>query len=78
MSRHRHARTQNAPRRRTRQNHHPRRPHPAHARNQRQGFVLTSTIQFDRIIAATVKIHRLTRITRDAYITDSGAVDTLW
>ena len=35
-------------------------------------------IQFDRIIAATAKIHRLTLITRDANITDSGAVDTLW
>ncbi len=34
--------------------------------------------QFDRIIAATAKIHRLTLITRDANITDSGAVDTLW
>ena len=35
-------------------------------------------IQFDRIIAATAKIHRLALITRDANITDSGAVDTLW
>lgn len=34
--------------------------------------------QFDRIIAATAKIHRLTLITRDANITDSGVVDTLW
>ena len=35
-------------------------------------------LQSNRIIAATVKIRRLALITRDANITDSGAVDTLW
>jgi len=39
---------------------------------------VTSPIQFDRIITATAKIHRLALITRDANITDSGIVDTLW
>jgi PIN domain nuclease of toxin-antitoxin system len=34
--------------------------------------------QFDRIITATAKAHRLTLITRDANITDSGVVPTLW
>lgn len=34
--------------------------------------------QFDRIIAATAKVHRLTLITKDANITDSGVVSTLW
>lgn len=34
--------------------------------------------QFDRIIAATAKVHRLTLITKDANITDSGLVSTLW
>ena len=34
--------------------------------------------QFDRIITATAKAHGLTLITRDANITDSGVVATLW
>ncbi len=34
--------------------------------------------QFDRIITATAKVHRLPLITRDANITDSGVVETLW
>ncbi|HLP01067.1 MAG TPA: type II toxin-antitoxin system VapC family toxin [Opitutaceae bacterium] len=34
--------------------------------------------QFDRIITATAKVHRLPLITRDANITDAGVVDTLW
>jgi PIN domain nuclease of toxin-antitoxin system len=34
--------------------------------------------QFDRIIAATAKIHRLSLITKDANITDAGIVATLW
>jgi PIN domain nuclease of toxin-antitoxin system len=34
--------------------------------------------QFDRIITATAKVHRLPLITRDANITDAGVIDTLW
>lgn len=34
--------------------------------------------QFDRIITATAKTHKLTLITKDATITDSGIVSTLW
>lgn len=34
--------------------------------------------QFDRIITATAKLNRLTLITRDANITDSKVVSTLW
>jgi len=34
--------------------------------------------QFDRIITATAKIHRLALITKDANISDSSAVSTLW
>jgi PIN domain nuclease of toxin-antitoxin system len=34
--------------------------------------------QFDRIIAATAKIHRLPLITKDANITDASVVATLW
>lgn len=34
--------------------------------------------QFDRIIAATAKVHRLTLITKDANITDADVVSTLW
>jgi len=41
-------------------------------------LALPSGDQFDRIIAATAKVHRLTLITRDANITDAGVVATLW
>jgi PIN domain nuclease of toxin-antitoxin system len=34
--------------------------------------------QFDRIIAATAKIHRQPLITKDANITDASVVATLW
>lgn len=34
--------------------------------------------QFDRIITATAKLHRLTLITKDANITDAGIVPVLW
>lgn len=34
--------------------------------------------QFDHVIAATAKLHKLTLITKDANITDSGVVNTLW
>lgn len=34
--------------------------------------------QFDRIITATAKVHKLTLVTKDANITDSGIVTTLW
>lgn len=34
--------------------------------------------QFDRIIAATARIHGLTLITKDANITDAGVVPVLW
>jgi PIN domain nuclease of toxin-antitoxin system len=34
--------------------------------------------QFDRIIAATAKIHRLPLITKDPNIIDAGVVETLW
>ena len=34
--------------------------------------------QFDRIITATAKIHRLTLITKDANITDASVVPILW
>ncbi|GAB5559718.1 MAG: type II toxin-antitoxin system VapC family toxin [Synoicihabitans sp.] len=34
--------------------------------------------QFDRIITATAQVHRLTLITKDANITDSGIVPCLW
>lgn len=34
--------------------------------------------QFDRIIAATAKVHRLVLITRDANIADTEVVPTLW
>ena len=33
--------------------------------------------QFDRIIAATAKIHRLPLITKDANTTDAGVVETV-
>lgn len=34
--------------------------------------------QFDRIITATAKVHRLPLITKDANITDAGIVTTVW
>jgi PIN domain nuclease of toxin-antitoxin system len=34
--------------------------------------------QFDRIIAATAKIHRLPLIAKDAIICDSSAVSAVW
>ena len=34
--------------------------------------------QFDRIITATAKIHKLPLLTRDANITDSAVVPTIW
>jgi PIN domain nuclease of toxin-antitoxin system len=34
--------------------------------------------QFDRIITATAKVHRLPLITKDANITDAGVVVTVW
>lgn len=34
--------------------------------------------QFDRIITATAKVHRLTLITKDANITDAEIVTTVW
>lgn len=34
--------------------------------------------QFDRIIAATAKVHRLVLLTKDANIADSGVVATAW
>lgn len=41
-------------------------------------LALPHSDQFDRVITATAKLHRLTLITRDANITDSGIVSTLW
>jgi PIN domain nuclease of toxin-antitoxin system len=34
--------------------------------------------QFDRIITATAKVHRLPLVTKDANITDSSIVTTVW
>ena len=34
--------------------------------------------QFDRIITATAKVHRLTLVTKDANIADSAIVTTVW
>jgi PIN domain nuclease of toxin-antitoxin system len=34
--------------------------------------------QFDRVITATAKVHRLPLITKDANITDSAVVPTIW
>jgi len=34
--------------------------------------------QFDRVITATAKIHHLSLITRDANITDSSVISTIW
>ncbi|MBI5380451.1 MAG: hypothetical protein HZA31_00990 [Opitutae bacterium] len=40
--------------------------------------VLPHGDQFDRIIAATAKVHRLPLITKDANITDSLIIATVW
>jgi PIN domain nuclease of toxin-antitoxin system len=42
------------------------------------GLALPHGDQFDRIITATAKVHRLPLITRDANITDSGLVTAIW
>jgi PIN domain nuclease of toxin-antitoxin system len=34
--------------------------------------------QFDRITAATAKVHRLPLITKDANLADAGLVSTYW
>jgi PIN domain nuclease of toxin-antitoxin system len=34
--------------------------------------------QFDRIITATAKFHRLTLVTKDANVTDAAIVSTIW
>ena len=34
--------------------------------------------QFDRIIAATAKAHRLVLVSKDANLTEAGIVETLW
>ncbi len=34
--------------------------------------------QFDRVITATAKVHRLPLVTKDAKITDASIVSTLW
>lgn len=39
---------------------------------------LTNSDQFDRIITATAKIHRVTLITKDANITDADVVPVIW
>ncbi len=39
---------------------------------------LPNSDQFDRIITATAKVHRLTLITKDANISDAGIVPILW
>jgi PIN domain nuclease of toxin-antitoxin system len=41
-------------------------------------LALVHNDQFDRIIAATAKIHRLTLVTKDANLSDAGVVATLW
>lgn len=42
------------------------------------GLKLPHGDQFDRIIVATAKVHKLILITRDANIADSGLVETVW
>lgn len=39
---------------------------------------LPNSDQFDRIITATAKVHRLTLVTKDANISDSGIVPVIW
>jgi PIN domain nuclease of toxin-antitoxin system len=34
--------------------------------------------QFDRIITATAKVHRLSFVTKDANITNASVVSSLW
>jgi PIN domain nuclease of toxin-antitoxin system len=34
--------------------------------------------QFDRVITATAKVYRLTLVTKDANITESAVVPTIW
>ncbi len=34
--------------------------------------------QFDRIISATARVHRLVLVSKDANITDAGIVQRLW
>lgn len=42
------------------------------------GLPLPHGDQFDRIIAATAKVHRLVLISKDANIAEAGVVETLW
>ena len=42
------------------------------------GLPLPHGDQFDRIITATAKVHKLTLLTRDANITDAGIVPVVW
>lgn len=42
------------------------------------GLKLPHGDQFDRIIVATARVHRLTLITCDANIVDAGVVPTIW
>lgn len=42
------------------------------------GLPLPHGDQFDRIIAATARIHRIPLLTKDANITDAGVVTTVW
>jgi PIN domain nuclease of toxin-antitoxin system len=42
------------------------------------GLALPHGDQFDRIITATAKVHRLPLITRDANISASSAIPTVW
>jgi PIN domain nuclease of toxin-antitoxin system len=41
-------------------------------------LAMTHGDQFDRIIAATAKVHRLSLITKDGNITDASVVATIW
>ena len=42
------------------------------------GLALPHGDQFDRIITATAKVHRLPLVTKDANITDSSVVSIVW